>query len=220
MERCRLRARDDFRNLIKDTCWAENRAGEIDNVYLTQAIRSLAAEFPVLAEVKPDKKIVLKVRLYKYPGSNTARLLDLNDGGHGVLRKFIAAYKNETKDFTGPGLSEPVVILYDNDHDAPKIRKTIKTVSRVIATGAEPFVHVIKNLYAVPTPLGDNATPSNIEDRFGAAIKATVIDGKTFNPGDGFDRDKHYSKKVFAHKVVRPKADTIDFSGFRPSWRT
>jgi len=43
-----------------------------------------------------------------------------------------------------------------------------------------------------------------------------VLDGKTFNPGDGFDRDKHYSKKVFAHKVVRPKADTINFSGFRP----
>ncbi len=43
-----------------------------------------------------------------------------------------------------------------------------------------------------------------------------MLDGKTFNPGDGFDRDKHYSKKVFAHKVVRPKADTINFSGFRP----
>ena len=50
---------------------------------------------------------------------------------------------------------------------------------------------------------------------FDASIKATVIDGKTFNPGDGFDKDKHYSKKVFAHKVVRPKADTIDFTGFR-----
>lgn len=190
--------------------------GETDNVYLTHAIRSLAAEFPALAEVMPDQKIRLKVRLYKYPKSSTARLLDLKDGGFGVLSKFIGAYKTETKDFTGPGLTEPVVILYDNDDGAKSIRKTIKNVSNIMPTGAEPFVHVIKNLYALPTPLGANATPSKIEDFFDASIKATVIGGKTFNPGDGFDRDKHYSKKVFAHKVVRPKADTIDFSGFRP----
>ena len=190
--------------------------GETDNVYLTHAIRSLAAEFPDLAEVMPDQKIRLKVRLYKYPSSSTARLLDLEDGGNGVLSKFIAAYKKETKEFTGPGLVEPVVILYDNDDGAKKIRNTIKENSNVTPTGDEPFVHVVKNLYAVPTPFGAAGTPSRIEDLFDASIKAAVIDGKTFNPGDGFDKDKHYSKKVFAHKVVRPKADTIDFTGFRP----
>ena len=190
--------------------------GETDNVYLTHAIRSLAAEFPDLAEVMPDEKIRLKIRLYKYPKSSTARLLDLEDGGNGVLSKFIAAYKKETKEFTGPGLVEPVVILYDNDDGAKKIRNTIKENSNVTPTGDEPFVHVIKNLYAVPTPFGAARTPSRIEDFFDASIKSTMIDGKTFNPGDGFDKDKHYSKKVFAHKVVRPKADTIDFTGFRP----
>jgi len=85
--------------------------GETDNVYLTLAIRSLATEFPALAEVMPDHKIRLKVRLYKYPSSSTARLLDLKDGGSSVLSNFIAAYKKETKSFTGPGLTEPVVIL-------------------------------------------------------------------------------------------------------------
>jgi RNA-directed DNA polymerase len=190
--------------------------GETDNVYLTHAIRSLATEFPALAEVTPDHKVRLKIRLYKYPKSSTARLLDLKDGGSGVLSKFIGAYNTETRDFTGPGLTEPVVILYDNDDGAKSIRKTIKNVSSVMPTGAEPFVHVITNLYAVPTPLGANPTASTIEDFFDPAIKATVIDGKTFNPGDGFDKDKHYSKKVFAHKVVRPKANSIDFSSFRP----
>jgi len=139
--------------------------GETDNVYLTHAIRSLVAEFPVLAEVMPDKKIRLKVRLYKCPKTSTARLLDLKDGGSSVLSKFIGAYKTETKDFTGPGLTEPVVILYDNDDGAKKIRNAIKNVSKVVPTGAEPFVHVIKNLYAVPTPFGANATPSKIVSR-------------------------------------------------------
>lgn len=190
--------------------------GETDNVYLTHAIRSLAAEFPVLAEVMPDKKIRLKLRLYKYPKSSTARLLDLKDGGSSVLSNFIGAYKRETKNFTGPGLTNPVVILYDNDDGAKTIRKTIKDVSKVAVSGTEPFVHIIKNLYAVPTPLGAGGIESRIEDLFDTSIKATAIEGKTFNAGDGFDKDKHYSKKIFAHKVVRPKADTIDFSAFRP----
>jgi RNA-directed DNA polymerase len=166
--------------------------------------------------VMPNQKIRLKVRLYKYPKTSTARLLDLKDGGSSVLSKFIGAYKTETKDFTGPGLTEPVVILYDNDDGAKGVRKTIKSVSNLMPTGTEPFVHVFKNLYAVPTPFGVNETPTKIEDFFDDSTKAAVVDGKTFNLGDGFNKDKHYSKKVFAHKVVRPKADTIDFSSFRP----
>jgi hypothetical protein len=190
--------------------------GETDNIYLTHAIRSLAAEFPVLAEVMPDKKIRLKVRLYKYPKTSTARLLDLKDGGCSVLSKFIVAYKTETRDFTAPGLAESVVILYDNDDGAKSIRNAIRNVSKVKPAGAEPFVHIIKNLYAVPTPLEANAASSKIEDFFDAATKATVIDGKTFNPANGIDREKHYSKTIFAHRVIRPRADKIDFAGFRP----
>lgn len=190
--------------------------GETDNIYLTHAIRSLASEFPALAEVMPDKKIRLRVRLYKYPKSSTARLLDLKDGGSSVLSKFIIAYKVETKDFSGPGQTVPVIILYDNDDGAKSVRNTIKNVSNVMPISAEPFVHVLKNLYAVPTPRGASGELSKIEDFFDASVIATLVDGKTFNPGDGFDNAKHYSKKVFAHKVVRPNADKIDFTGFRP----
>ena len=186
--------------------------GETDNVYLTHAIRSLAEEFPDLAEVMPDKKIRLKVRLYKYPQSSTARLVGLKGGGSGVLNTFIVAYKKETSRFTGPGPTNPVVILYDNDTGAKSIRKTIKNVSKVPPTGAEPFVHVIKNMYAVPTP----GNSSKIENFFEETIKATVVKGKTFNDGNNFEADKHYGKKIFAHRVVRPKAGTVDFTGFRP----
>jgi hypothetical protein len=190
--------------------------GETDNVYLTHAIRSLAAGFPALAEIMHDGKIRLKVRLYKYPRSSTARLLDLKDGGSSVLATFIAAYKKETKAFTGPGLTEPVVILYDNDAGAKSIQNAIRSASRMMPTGSEPFVHVVKNLYAVTTPLAAGKTSSKIEDFFDAATKATVIEGKSFNDGDGFDVEKHYGKKVFAHRVVRPTAEAIDFSGFHP----
>jgi hypothetical protein len=190
--------------------------GETDNVYLTHAIRSLAADFPALAEIMPDGKIRLKVRLYKYPRSSTARLLDLSSGGSSVLAKFIAAYKKETGPFTGPGQTEPVPILYDNDDGAKSIRNAIYNASQRRPTGSEPFVRVVKNLYAVPTPPAGQMTSSKIEDCFDAATKAMVIGGKSFNDGDGFDEEKHYGKKIFAHRVVRPKAEAIDFSGFHP----
>lgn len=188
--------------------------GETDNIYLTHAILSLAADFPDLAEVK-DGKIRLKVRLDKYPRSSTARILGLKDGGSSALNKFITTYRREIARFSAPGLTNPVVVLYDSDSGAGSIRSTIREVSKLHVAGAEPFVHVVKNLYAVPTPLG-GAKESQIEDFFDAAIKGTMIDGKTFNETNKSDADKHYGKTVFAHKVVRPNADTIDFSGFKP----
>jgi RNA-directed DNA polymerase len=190
--------------------------GETDNIYLTHAIMRLAPDFPMLAELRPDGSIRLRVRLYKYPRTSTARLLGLRDGGSGVLGAFIAAYAKETKVFTGPGLTSPIVILYDNDSGAKPICNAIKNVSGTKPTPTVPFVHVVKNLYAVPTPLRPATESSRIEDFFDATIKATVIDGKTFNDGDGFDADKHYGKKVFAHKVVRQKAGKIDFAAFHP----
>lgn len=189
--------------------------GDTDNVYLTHAIRSLAGRFPDLAEVRPDGTIRLKVRLYKYPRTSTARLLGLAEGGSGVLSGFIAAYAKETKGFEGPGLENPILIVYDNDNGAKGIRNAIKEISKVAPVPSDPFVHITKNMYAVPTPLAGGGA-SKIEDFFDAATKAIVIAGKTFDDGNSFDPKKHYGKKVFAHKVVRPNADTIDFTAFRP----
>jgi RNA-directed DNA polymerase len=189
--------------------------GETDNVYLTHAIRSLAEEFPDLAEVT-DKKIRLKVRLYKYPHSTTGRMLGLRDGGSSALSKFIATYKKETSHFTALGLTNPIVILYDNDEGAGNIRNAIAQASNPRPTGAEPFLHVVKNLYAVPTPLLQGATKSKIEDFFPSTVKATLIDGKTFSNSNSVQIENQYGKKVFAYKVVQPKAETIDFAGFRP----
>lgn len=190
--------------------------GGTDNVYLTHAIRSLAPQFPDLAEIKPDGKIRLKVRLYKYTRSSTARILGLNDGGSSPLAKFISSYKKETDKFTAPGLKNPVMILYDNDTGAVPIRNAIKNAAHVTVKGTEPFVHVVANLYAVPTPLLNGASPSKIEDFFDAALKTTPVRGKTFNDANGYNTATHYGKNIFAHEVVRPKADTISFAGFQP----
>ncbi len=190
--------------------------GETDNVYLTHAIRGLAKEYPALAEMMPDGKIRIRIRLYKYPHSSTARLLGLKDGGSGVLGTFIGSYKREIREFKAPdGLRHPVIILYDNDAGCKAIRGAIKSVTKKEISGAEPFVHVTANLYAVPTPLQVGDSESKIEDFFTPVIKQTPIGQKTVNDSNNFDVAKHYGKKVFAHKVVAPNAGKIDFTGFR-----
>ena len=84
--------------------------GPTDNVYLTHAIRGLAADFPDLAQVLNGGKIELRVRLFKYPDTSTGRLLRLN-GGSGELASFIGTYRTETKQFKGPGMTQPVIIV-------------------------------------------------------------------------------------------------------------
>lgn len=189
--------------------------GETDNIYLTHAIRSLASEYPQLAAVT-NGKISLKVRLYKYPRSSTARILELKDGGSGVLAKFIERYRQDTDRFTAPGLTNPVVILYDNDQGAGSIRSTIRQIIKAPVEKTTPFVHIVKNLYALPVPLVGGALESSIEDCFDTRTRAIAVDGKTFNAGNRIDTETEYGKKIFAHRVVKPRADTIDFSGFRP----
>ncbi|HWE53795.1 MAG TPA: reverse transcriptase domain-containing protein [Bryobacteraceae bacterium] len=71
--------------------------GDTDNIYLDCAIRSLSAEFPALAETDANGKVKLKVRLYKYPRSSTARILGLHDGGSGNLATFMATYRRDTE---------------------------------------------------------------------------------------------------------------------------
>jgi RNA-directed DNA polymerase len=190
--------------------------GQTDNIYLTHAIRALAADFPELAEIAADGKIRLKVRLYKYPKSSTARILGLHDGGNTSLKSFIGTYKRDTDKFRAPGLKSPVIVLYDNDLGSKKIQGAIKDAAKKTVEGKEPYTHIVKNLYAVPTPLLNGATSSKIEDFFDATIKRTVLGGKTFNDNNNFDITKHYGKRIFAEQVVQVKANSIDFSGFRP----
>ncbi|MGH9505328.1 MAG: retron Ec67 family RNA-directed DNA polymerase/endonuclease, partial [Terriglobales bacterium] len=130
--------------------------GETDSVYLTHAIRSLASDFPELAHLDANKRWRIRAQLYGYPKSSTARLLGLEEGGSGALAKFIASYEKEFRRFSGPGPVHPVVMVYDNDGGAGCIRVSIRKISGAKPSQTDPFVRVLKNLYAVPTPPGPN----------------------------------------------------------------
>jgi 5S rRNA maturation endonuclease (ribonuclease M5) len=189
--------------------------GDSDNVYLKFAIRRLAAEFPALAEINKQNVVAPKIRLYKHPKSSTTRLLDLGSGGFSALATFMSKYKKETAHF-GPGLAEPVIIVYDNDSGGMELRNRIKGEFKVQTDGTEPFIHVFKNLYAVPTPFGPNATPTEIEDLFDAATKATTLNGKSFSSAKKIDETTQYGKSAFAKDVIAAGGAKINFDRFKP----
>jgi RNA-directed DNA polymerase len=192
--------------------------GKTDGVYLKYAIRSLVDEFPELAEKDGKGTVTLKVRLYKYLKSSTVRILGLQDGGTGQLPKFIGNYKEQTDKFEAPGLENPFILLFDNDSGAVPVCDAVKLArpGKKPMNRSDPFTHVTKNLYAVPTPLIGGKAISKIEDFFDAATLGIKLGNKSFTDQNEFDSNKYYGKKLFAEEVVAKQAKDINFSGFKP----
>jgi RNA-directed DNA polymerase len=198
--------------------WAATRPiimceGHTDNIYLVHAVRSLVAAYPTLATQNANGTIGLNVRLYKYSGHSAGQILGIT-GGSANLAKFIWLYENTRKTFSAPGMKQPIILMIDNDNGAAPVYNSIAKLTGKKPTGTESAMNVTANLYVVPTPLPPGATQSVVEDFFDAATKSAVVGGKTFDPSSNTDTATHYGKMVFAHKVVRAHADTIDFSGF------
>jgi len=189
--------------------------GKTDSVYITHAIRSLAADYPDLASIDGTGKISIKLRRFRYTDSSTGRILGIG-GGSGDLKQLLVAYHEEAAKFSAPGMSAPVIVLVDNDTGAGPVFSTARQITRRTVDKNAPFTHLTKNLYLLATPLPAGASESAIEDLFDSAIRSTKLGGRTFSPSNTTDSSIHYGKADFAYRVVKPHADSINFSGFKP----
>lgn len=204
--------------LYKDFYLAEKPVvlceGKTDNIYLKHAIRRLA-KHPLLGERVGVDSFRHKIRLYKYAGASTGRILGLS-GGTGDFPKFIQSYLSGIKQFPALGLQHPVVMVVDNDSGAKSICGYLSTNLKRQITRQEDFIWVGDNLYLVLTPTSKPGADSTIEDFFEPGLKEVEIDGKRFNPSDDTDVTTSYGKSVFASRVVEKSAETINFNGFEP----
>lgn len=235
VERSKLAAKEEVyrRFLLFDQFYAARKPvvlceGSTDSVYLVHAIRSLVADLPTLATQLPDGKIDIHIRLYRYfkrrkkkhPDSyskdisSTGRILELS-GGSGELVKFANLYREHLDQFKAPGAYQPVILLVDNDAGANGMFGYIKKFTHVADPKKEPFIHLFRNLYVVPTPLAPGEDKSTIEDFFKKEVTDTKIGGKFFSTKKKYDDQTSYGKVIFAHAVVKPSADKIDFSQFK-----
>jgi len=185
--------------------------GKTDNVYLRCAIRSLAPAYPQLIE-NGD----LKVRFFKYTDSRTGKIMDLT-GGVGGICKLMKSYHEDLKGyFKAPISDSPVVVLIDNDSGANSIYEAIAGITKKPKPkGMGKFIHVVGNLYVVPTPLGPGGAQTAIEDFFDEPTLSIELKSKKFNrKNKNVDTDDFYGKAAFARDVIAANADKIDFSGF------
>jgi RNA-directed DNA polymerase len=111
-----------------------------------------------------------------------------------------------------------VILVIDNDDGAKGVFNVVKSSGGPVIslTWKEPFYYLFANLYLVKTPEMYPDPVSCIEDFFNPELFKTKINGKTFDPKKKHGASDKYGKFVFAEHVVKPKADTIDFSGFSP----
>jgi RNA-directed DNA polymerase len=120
------------------------------------------------------------------------------------------------KKFKAPGLTQPVIVLVDNDPGGKDVGGVISNIIKKQVKWTEPYIHVVANLYVMPTPLVAGATESAIEDFFSPHTLGTVLGGKTFRRNPPFDSSLHYGKAIFADQVIKKNAHAIDFNGFVP----
>ncbi|HPR06879.1 retron Ec67 family RNA-directed DNA polymerase/endonuclease [Ottowia sp.] len=186
--------------------------GPTDNIYLRHAIKRLAPAYPTLASGTPPQ---LSVRLFRYGQRRISQVTQLT-GGVGGLCHLMKHYNSDfTTKIKAPAPRYPVIVLVDNDAGAKPIYGAISGITKKPRpTGAERFIHVVGNMYVVPTPLGAGDAATAIEDFFDAKTLNEKLGTKTFSRAAKFDDTKHFGKAAFAREVVERKADFIDFSRF------
>jgi hypothetical protein len=187
--------------------------GVSDITYLKCAIRSLAKSFPSLVEEK-DGQITHSVNFLRPTGA-TRDVLNLGHGALGQASPVFTILKH-TQKYVHKPLQHPVIMLCDNDGGADKVFKNAanKCGKKISKTTTDPFYHLGDNLYLVKVPEVTPTIDRDIEDLFEPELLGTVLDGKPFDKKKDHGDETAYGKVVFAEKVVRANASTVDFSGF------
>lgn len=189
--------------------------GKTDNIYIRCALNSLAAEYPEFISNTVPKE--LSVRLFNY--SKTTDAVQSLAGGTGDLKLLINNYEGRLRRLVAAKLSFPVILVVDNDRGSKDLFKAAesKSDSKAKVDGTQPFYHITKNLYLVPTPTSAGLTESYIETFLPDPVLKSKLGTKSFHlPEKGFDITKHFGKVLLAEKVVERQQKTIDFDGFKP----
>jgi RNA-directed DNA polymerase len=186
--------------------------GKTDNVYIRCALRSLAADYPTLAQIK-DKKRNLQVQFFKF--TKTAELVQHITGGASQLSNLLSNYRKMIKNFKGVP-QHPTILVVDNDSGPEKLFKHLTSLLKKDVNGSEPFYFVYENLYVVPVPKIGGAFTA-MEQLFEPKVLGTKLDGKVLDlTNKETDGKKFYSKNEFSIQVIQKTQATIKFDGFKP----
>lgn len=201
--------------------------GKTDNVYLKSAISMLSGNYPLLAGVK-DGEYELLIRFVEY-SKRTRFLLEIF-GGADYLFGFISNFEINMKLYEDIKPKNPIIIILDNDEGPRSIVNLLnskKFIGKIEIVSLKPnengdvrqadFIHVVKNLYIVFTPLINGAKKTDIEFFFDDKTRLIKHkNGKFFNTVKNRDSTKDLSKDSFATHIIKEHKSSIDFNGLKP----
>ena len=187
--------------------------GKTDPIYLHLAIRKLEKFHPQLGEFH-DKKFTGQLHFLKH--SETLNEVLKSTGGVTNILKFVLSYQEEISSFKLRQLSNPVIVLIDNDGETHKIFGAVNQKYKlgISFKSKLPFYHVNPNLYLIKTPEQGVDCKSNIESLLDPKLFNVCLGGKKFDPKNKHTNDGTFGKLVFAKQVVIPNADRSDFTRF------
>lgn len=189
--------------------------GKTDNIYIRCALNALAANYPEFILNAAPKELLVRLFNYSKPTNAVQSLA----GGTGDLQLLINNYAGRLRDISAAKLPFPVILVVDNDKGSTDLFNAAgsKSDSKANVDGSQPFYHITKNLYLVPTPTPTGLPESYIETFLPDEVKKTKLGEKTFQLSDkGFDVTKHFGKVLLAEQVVQRQQKTINFDGFKP----
>jgi RNA-directed DNA polymerase len=151
-------------------------------------------------------------------------------GGADYLFGFIRDFEKHMRFFKAPNPQHPVIIFLDNDEGPEKIEKQLQsksfnTKTTLFPAGLDPqtdarkteFIHVLRNLYVVFTPLGTADSETDIEYFFDDATRLKQhSNGLCFNTVANRDKNNDLSKDSFANHIVKAQKKSVNFEGFKP----
>ncbi len=196
--------------------------GKTDIIYLKSAINILATDFPNLARNNPKNGgYKLLIRFIKN-SNRTNFFMDLpKDGGYACLSTFISNFNKYSRGYKAPNPQHPVIIVVDNDKGFVDIAKKINNAKKEYYRKEEEdyrkekFIHVIRNLYVVLTPLIGGEGASDIEALFDDETRLRKHNGKCFNTVSKRDDINDLSKRDFARHIIKEQKTSINFSDFK-----
>lgn len=198
-----------FHGLTQPTIVCE---GKTDNVYLRCALRSLAAHYPTLVEVKGTQRNLL-VRLFKFT-KTTGRVQGLS-GGASQLSNILSDYRKMIKNFKGVP-KHPTILVVDNDSGPEKLFKHLSNLLKKKVDGDDPYYYAYENLYVVPVPKVGGAFTA-MEQLFEPNVLKTDLNGRKLDlTNKEPDGTKFYSKNTFSIEVIQKGQAGINFDGFKP----
>ncbi len=211
----------DYRTFLDFQCFGSSPKpvflfeGKTDNIYIRCALNSLAAGYPELISDAASKELL--VRLFNYSKSTDA--VQSLAGGTGDLQLLINNYSGRLRGLTAAKMPSPVILVVDNDKGSTALFKAAgsKSDTKTKVDGSQPFYHITKNLYLVPTPTPKGLAESYIETFLPSSVLKQKLGIKEFHlPEKGFDITKHFGKVLLAEQIVQRQQKTINFDGFKP----